>query len=286
MYTSYSPSAIRTLSGGGGVSFPGLNPGTLTINNDTNCEFSGSFGGSGQLTKDGFGSLLLSGNSSGFNGTTTVVRGECRVDGNMTSSPFTLRSNARLRGDGVVGNITIAESGPTLQPDSKFPDHQGGDLEVGNLNLSLFCNLQLDFFGPSSIGGNDSIVARGAVTLNGGGLIPHFRYAPHEGDAITVINKLSAGAASGTLIGLAQNSLLTVDNISCRVNYAGGDGNDVTLTVTNLPLSLANAFVFSGNGNESLNIASGIRINASAPSKFWKNAFSTWDSEAGKDAPH
>jgi len=180
------------------------------------------------------------------------------VDGNMVGSPFTLHSGGRLRGGGVVGNVTAGENNTGLLVDSKFPNQQGGELEVGNFNLPLVqfsqpgCAVQLDFFGPSFIGGNDSIRARGTVTLNGAILFPSFRYAPREGDVIEVINKLSAGAISGTFLGLPQNSLITVDNIACRVSYTNINGNDVTLTVTNLPLSFAGAFVFSGNGNESI----------------------------------
>ena len=249
---------IRTLAGGGSVAFPSFtSTATLTINNNISCEFSGSFSGSsGQLVKDGNATLLLSGNSSGFSGTTTVVRGECRVDGNMISSPFILRSPGRLSGDGIIGNLTSADNGAVIAPSSKFPDHQGGDIEAGNLDFSTpnfaACMLQLEFFGPSSIGGNDKIIARGNVTLGKAFLFPSFQYAPREGDVINLIEKLSAGAISGTFLGMPQDSLINVNGITCRVSYTGGTGNDVTLTVTNLPLALNGAFVSSGNGNASL----------------------------------
>jgi hypothetical protein len=40
-----------------------------------------------------------------------------------------------------------------------------------------------------------------------------------------------------------------MNNIRCRISYTGGDGNDITLTVTNLAARGAAAAVLAGNGN-------------------------------------
>jgi hypothetical protein len=46
----------------------------------------------------------------------------------------------------------------------------------------------------------------------------------------TVLNKAAAGAVTGTFAGLPEGQGLTVNGNVYVVSYAGGDGNDVTLT--------------------------------------------------------
>jgi hypothetical protein len=45
------------------------------------------------------------------------------------------------------------------------------------------------------------------------------------------LNKTSPGAVNGTFAGKANGSVFRASGYNWRINYTGGDGNDVTLTV-------------------------------------------------------
>ena len=51
------------------------------------------------------------------------------------------------------------------------------------------------------------------------------------GTSFTVINNTSVNAISGTFGNLSDGGSITVGNNTFQANYAGGDGNDLTLTV-------------------------------------------------------
>ena len=115
-----SSRSINNLSGvaGSGVT---LNS-ELTVNESTDTDFAGSFSGAGGLVKQGLGTLTLSGDSSGYTGTTQVSQGTLAVGslGRLTASDVTVDANATLRGTGdavlgrnVVVNGTLASLGGT-----------------------------------------------------------------------------------------------------------------------------------------------------------------------------
>jgi len=64
------------------------------------------------VTKDGLGTLLLSGNNL-YSGTTTVTAGTLLVDGLQAVSPISLNGGT-LGGTGTVGAITATASGGTI----------------------------------------------------------------------------------------------------------------------------------------------------------------------------
>jgi len=51
------------------------------------------------------------------------------------------------------------------------------------------------------------------------------------GAMFTVIDNTSANAISGTFANLPDDSTFTIGNNAYQVDYQGGDGNDLTLTV-------------------------------------------------------
>src|SRR5262249_15030105 len=104
------------------------------------------------------------------------------------------------------------------------------------------------FFGPSPFGGDDVLNVLGSVALNNPQLSAGFGYPPREGDVITLIQKGTTGAVSGIFSGLPEGSVTTLGDIPVVVSYLGGDGNEVTMTVTNLPLRSGGAQLVTGNG--------------------------------------
>jgi hypothetical protein len=109
--------------------------------------------------------------------------------------------------------------------------------------------LALNLLGSSPTGTNESLFVNGNVNLNGAELTLSRSYAPREGEVITLIHKTTPGAISGAFNSYTQGAVRALGGVPVLVSYTGGDGNDLTLTVTNLALALAGAWVESGNGN-------------------------------------
>jgi hypothetical protein len=55
-------------------------------------------------------------------------------------------------------------------------------------------------------------------------------YKPAVGDSIMLISNNGTGAVVGTFKGLAQNATFVLNGMTFRINYQGGDGNDVVVT--------------------------------------------------------
>jgi autotransporter-associated beta strand protein len=237
---------LRTVTGAGRVN---LGTGTsLTISNDVSFDFDGSISGAGALNKYGRQASMHFTGDSGFSGATTIWEGFYRMDGSAPNSPVTVKLDASLRGDGRVGNLTV-ESGGFVSPNSEVPGHHGADLQMSVANFLPGGILNLALYGPHQTGGNDSLLVNGPVTLGGTRLSSGFQYAPREGDVITLIRKTTAGTITGTFTGYPEGTQRLHGEIPVVMSYVGGDGNDVTLTVTNLAAGAGGSQVTSGNGN-------------------------------------
>ena len=146
-------------SGGAFGSIAGdvLNDGTLAINRSDSISFAGVFSGIGDIRQIGSGFVNLTGDSSGFGGTTTVEAGTLAVNGKLGGS-LEIDAGARLQGTGTVGSTTV--SGTIAPGNSIGTLHVAGDIQ----------------FDPDSIyeveanedGETDSIVATGEARLLGG----------------------------------------------------------------------------------------------------------------------
>ena len=79
----------------------------------------------------------------------------------------------------------------------------------------------------------DAVVANGVTIENGA----QYAFALvgnkplNVGKVFTVISNTSTSPISGTFANLADGSTLTFGKTKYMVNYEGGDGNDLTLTV-------------------------------------------------------
>ena len=84
------------------------NNGTLIFNRSTASTYSGIMSGTGAVTKQGTGTLELSGSNS-YSGTTTVSAGGLKVNGSTGTGAMTIASGAALSGTGTIGgNTTIS----------------------------------------------------------------------------------------------------------------------------------------------------------------------------------
>src|SRR5690606_37295520 len=75
------------------------------VDEGTTFTLNGALSGAGVMTKDGEGTLLLTGDSSGYNANTVVARGTFAVDG-LLGGGVAVSSGGRLEGIGQVGGVT------------------------------------------------------------------------------------------------------------------------------------------------------------------------------------
>jgi autotransporter-associated beta strand protein len=224
---------------------------TLTFTNNVSFELAAIVSGTGAINKRRSLTSVHVTSDSPFSGPTAVFEGFWRMDGSWPNSPVTVKSAAELRGDGTVGNLMVEADG-VVKPEPNTPGQLGADLQVSSANFLAGGILGLAFYGAHQTGGNDSLLVNGPVTLNNTRLSSGFQYPPREGDVIFLIRKTTPGAVSGTFSGFPQGALRSLGDIPVVMSYVGGDGNDVTLTVTNLPLHGGGAQLVSGNGGNAL----------------------------------
>ncbi|WP_245502344.1 autotransporter outer membrane beta-barrel domain-containing protein [Bradyrhizobium betae] len=94
---------------------------TLTVGGDnSDSTFAGSMTGTGNFVKTGSGTMLLSGDSGTYTGTTTVNAGTLMVNGSLGASAVTVGIGGALNGSGTLG-ATQVNAGGLLAPGSFTP---------------------------------------------------------------------------------------------------------------------------------------------------------------------
>jgi autotransporter-associated beta strand protein len=230
---------IASLAGTGVVSLGGVN---LTVGaNDRETIFSGVISNGdqrgGSLSKVGSGILTLSGAST-YTGGTTISDGALKVTnrtGSATGMGTISVNGGSFGGSGIVsGNVLVGKNG-LLAP---------GLDEYAPTTLTIRNSLSFDsgadyFYRVSPLAGNaDKVIANGVAIRSGaiftfgfvccGGKLP-------LGTVFTVISNTSASPINGVFSNLLDGSIFHDTDNSYLVNYAGGDGNDLTFTVVQEP---------------------------------------------------
>ncbi len=221
----------------------GLAPGF----DNSSTTFSGVISGTGDFYKEGSGTMTLSGNNT-YTGSTRIAGGKLLVNGSQPQSPVIVGAVGILGGSGTVGNINNTVGGVVS------PGSSPGILTSSNVVLSgASSDFTVELAGPFAGSGYDQLNVRGTNNLGGATLNVTAGFglsnAPVAGDTFTILNNDAAEAITGTFAGLANGATFTADNLSFRINYNGGSGNDVVLTLTNVAAAEAGTAVSSGNGN-------------------------------------
>jgi len=197
----------------------------------------GRFGGSGgSLTKVGTGTIVLR-NSNAYTGGTTINGGKLVVNnesGSGTGSGPVQVNAGRLGGRGIIaGAVTLGDGsgrGAILAP-GKSADTRSTLIIASALTFNSDGTYKFEL--NSDTRNADGVVANG-VTINssaqfsfadvGNGALP-------LGTVFTAITNTSANPIAGTFSNLADGSTFTSNGNTYQVNYEGGDGNDLTLTI-------------------------------------------------------
>ncbi|RUT97183.1 autotransporter outer membrane beta-barrel domain-containing protein, partial [Mesorhizobium sp. USDA-HM6] len=163
----------------------GSGTGAINFNHtETNHGFASDISGAGTINQLA-GVTKLTGNSSGFTGTTNVFGGGLYVNGSLGGTINV--TGGLLGGSGATGNVTIA-SGGTFAPGNSI-----GTINVANASFSAGSVYAVEV---ESGGTSDLINASGAVTIDGGSVnvIAYPDYA--LGTTYTIVT--AAGGVTGS----------------------------------------------------------------------------------------
>ena len=222
-------------SGGGGtVTFDGTVDGgsVLRVSTGGDARFAGDVG-----IADALGSLIVN-EAAGFTHDVTF-------EGGLNYGRAFVQSGGRgtttFGGGAVPGPFWgdfLAETGAVVIAGGTF-DFGGEATATADFAAAGAATLRFDLAGPSA-GGNDRLGVTGAVDLGGAALDLNTAagYAPAAGTVFTLVENDGTDAVVGTFAGLAEGALIDANGTELRLSYAGGDGNDVTLTAHRIPETL------------------------------------------------
>jgi autotransporter-associated beta strand protein len=232
---------VGSIEGTGNFFNVSLGANNLTVgSNNLSTIFSGvieDFGAGGSFTKIGTGTLTLTGANT-YTGGTTINEGRLWVNnmsGSGTGSGAVQVSAGTIGGSGTItGGVTVgtgSSAGAVLAP-GRMGGRPGDPLTIqSTLTFQSDATYKVGLNGVHAVA--DKVVAAG-VTIDSGALFSllaqrHGRLTP--GTVFTLIDNTSAMPIAGTFSNLADGSTFTRGRNLFQVNYEGGDGNDLTLTV-------------------------------------------------------
>ncbi|GHT90425.1 hypothetical protein FACS1894101_2900 [Betaproteobacteria bacterium] len=206
----------------------GASGGTFDIQNGVTAQISGAIGGTGSLTKDGDGTLILS-NASNSYGATTINAGTLNLTGGLHSA-VTVANTATLdlRGS-VTGNVTLSGSNSTLNA-------YKGSAITGNLSAT---NGTLNFFLPGNIDKGATL-----LTVNGDADI----------SGSTVALAFDGSATSLTVLRQTESiNLLHANNLTADPNYT-------VPALASVGVSFSADFDVTRSGNDLVATLTGVEI--------------------------
>ena len=228
------PVVIGSVEGDGKVL---LGPHKLSIGaNNLSTTFSGVIQDSGSLTKVGTGTLTLS-SANTYTGGTTVSAGGLKVSNKSGSGTGTgsVQVNAgTLSGKGIIAGATTIGTGSGA---GAFLAPGEGASKVITLTIQGPLTFKADgtytYRLKTKKAEGDKVIANG-VSIEIGAQFSFKQLANKQltaGTVFTAISNTAATPIAGIFANLPDDSTFTAGRNSYQVDYQGGDGNDLTLTV-------------------------------------------------------
>jgi outer membrane autotransporter protein len=236
--------AGNTEVSGGTLQLESLPGGDMTVANTATIDFAllkdavfqGAVTGNGQLLKSTNSVLTLSGDNNGFTGQTKVNAGTLVItgsfggdysvgngavliaDGNMKGG-LTVTAGGLLGGTGVLGDLTIETGGVHAPGHSPGTQTIVGDyINHGTLLVDVTPDV------------SDRLVVTGGVDISGATL--SLLLSPATAESWNPLNgpyTLIANQGSDAVLGRFASVSKNLVFLNETLDYAGGDGNDVTL---------------------------------------------------------
>ncbi len=140
-----------------------------------------------------------------------------------------------LKGSGTVtGNVNIATGGVIA------PGESPGCFNIGG-NLTMTGTYEFEIEGEEACDDYDQIIVAGGVSVAGAtlDLARLSSYLPELNSEYILVQNDGSNAVTGEFDGWAQGAQVVVDQVTYEIDYAGGDGNDVVLTIVAIDSALA-----------------------------------------------
>jgi autotransporter-associated beta strand protein len=223
-----------------------------------------SSGANQQLTKVGSGAATLTGNNATYSASIFVNAGALYVNGQQPNTPVTVNSGATFGGSGRVGDVMI--NGSILKAGTAT---SAGALTTGKVQFNTGSTFVVPMNGPAAGSGYGQLNVIGTVTLGTTNVtlsLPGV-FVPRPGDTLTIINNDQTDAISGNFNGIPDGANVVINGVTTTIHYAGGTGNDVTLTVPPAKASIVGRFGAAGQW----------WMAASNGSSFTNSLWATWN---------
>jgi hypothetical protein len=236
---------VGSITGDGNIYVTGAGQGVTVGGGDVSGVFSGMFTNTtpSTITKTGSGVWDISGASyggvAGQGPTIEISSGSVKWGGTLGEIDTVVGPGSTLKGTGTAGDVTVQSSGAINVGNSP------GCMTMASLTLNNGATFTEEIAGSTACSTYDQTTVTGSANISDGSLNVVLSGTPAEGTVYTI---LSAGTVTGTFSGLANNSTLTVNGTTFRINYTA---TTVTLTVlgtttttTSSSLASTGSFVF------------------------------------------
>jgi hypothetical protein len=284
---------ILTINNANGTSGSASNGGPITVTADDVVLTSGMISTTGNVfirTVSAGRGMDLGTNTASTLGLTDaeldrVTAGRINIgdanSGTITTSaditrPAATNMNLVSAGDVLISGGQINTGGGTLlldpgvSPFAVKPTKSSTDVTAST--LSFGSDLAIEINGTTVDTQYTQLNVVGAVNLTGVSLVLSGSHVPTAGQQFVIVNNDLAEAIVGTFNGLPQSATISnflgATGVNATISYTGGSGNDVVLTVDNIPPTVTSTTPLQGatgidrNGNITLNFSEPVNIAA------------------------
>lgn len=214
----------------------GSNAGTINI---SNVGQDGLNTGEGIFTNTGTININTAGADgidcdSTFNNSGMIVI-QNATDSVLNDSLFYNLSGGTLKAEGKIESISADfNAGSTISPGVDVGCLTfDGDEDFSGVTISIEIN------GITACTNYDQIIVRGDATIKVAVLSLSGSYVPSPNDEVTIMDITNtSNPATGTFLNINEGDNVTVNGYDWILSYVGGDGNDIVLTYTALPVDL------------------------------------------------
>jgi autotransporter-associated beta strand protein len=288
--------AIFSLSGGGNVT---LGSGGLTLDGGSGTTtFDGVFSGTGQLVKDGPGTVVITALNPNYTGTTFIVAGTLEVDGSLGGDVDFFTRGTTLSGTGTIGgNVVGSDVNFGIGNGKVAPGKANGVVGTLTIDGRLYQPHMVEFvvnayhtpgvdFDQLIVNANGTVNGQSGVDLSGTTITvsgPTTAPSPQQDLTLIVNNSNSATVVGTNLVGAtttpADGATVTLaggkTSPAFKIFYNGGvGGQDVTLVDATAP-----TIAYVDAGLTRTHRGKHVTLNGFGPSSisaiFGVNAFAT-----------